>query len=391
MMHDPRTTLISMLRGAGARAAPARGEARAWEHLLIHARDEGVCGLLIEAIRRDGVAVPPDVAAKLRAQVEHIAEANRSGLGHLMRVAGAFHEEGVNLMALKGAALVLGCYRDPGLRPMCDIDVLIRPEAADRADRLLERLGYRRGKHLVRKDFYPRFHYEAEYLGGMPEPVRFDVHVRPWRPLRYARLVPVDAFWKRASTAAALHTTHTGHNVTVPGDAEMFIHLLCHAAFHGATRLLWLLDVQRFAATRGRGLDWTRFVSLLRAWRLVHAARFALDRVESTLGRFVPDEVRDELAAERVSWRDRLALWQSPRDADSPWMHTLVDGVCTDGLAFRMGYLRAVLLPDASHLAEGYRSDHRGWVACAHARRASSAVRRLLWPIRPRGERSVDI
>ena len=75
----------------------------------------------------------------------------------LARVAKRFNDAGVPIMALKGAALNLTLYTRADERPMTDIDLLIKPQDADQAARLLEELGCLRGESLVREDFFHAF------------------------------------------------------------------------------------------------------------------------------------------------------------------------------------------------------------------------------------------
>jgi hypothetical protein len=54
----------------------------------------------------------------------------------------ALHAAGIETMVLKGIALAVMHYSDPGDRPMDDIDVLVRPEEANRALALLAAEGW---------------------------------------------------------------------------------------------------------------------------------------------------------------------------------------------------------------------------------------------------------
>ncbi len=368
-MLTPNTerSLLSILRSDAN--APAPTDLRAWEHLLVRARDAGLSGLLRERLLGAGHVVPAEVLNKLDMETAHTAAANRCILGNLERIATAAADAGIDVLALKGGALLLSLYDDPGLRPMCDIDLLIRGESAEAFDRLLVGMGYDRGVNLLRSDFYPRYHYEREYLGGGPRPVRLDVHVRPWRPLRYGRIVPDDALWDECETRPLGNAS-----VRMPSATYMAMHLVCHAAFHGAERLLWLADVHRFVTSKRDAIDWVLLEERLRAWNLTHAAWFGLARTEEAFGPSIPDEFRDALASIRPAWRDRLALWQAPRDAASPVTHTIGDLLCTHGWRYRAGYLAAVLLPDSAHLAEVYAGRHAGWKVCAHIVRACRKI-----------------
>lgn len=361
--------LTALIRG-NADGAPTADRFVEWERLVDVARRNGLCGLLLQSVRSQGLDIPEAAAQQLRSETDHCASVNGYAMLRLADTARAFRDAGVDLLVLKGAALIADLYTDPGLRPMSDLDMLIHPWDAERADALLRRLGFDRGRSLLTGDFYPRYHYEAEYVQRGARPLRLDVHVRPWRPLRYGRLIPEHALWTDRRTVSIDDATFD-----VPGRADMLIHLLGHAAFHGAERLLWLVDIHRYTTLHQGAIDWDRFTTRLIDWRLTGAARFAIRRTECLLGRCVPDRARNALAVARVSWRDRLTLWQSPRDRRHPFMRTCVDLLCTPGWRLPLGYLRAVLSPDEGHLAQLYRQRHRGWRWCAHLKRAGSAMR----------------
>ena len=59
------------------------------------------------------------------------------------RLLSALGENGIPVLILKGAALALQVYPQPGLRPMGDLDILVKDSNVSRAIDLLESLGYR--------------------------------------------------------------------------------------------------------------------------------------------------------------------------------------------------------------------------------------------------------
>ncbi len=287
----------------------------------------------------------------------------------LERLAERFNEAGVALMVLKGAALNLTLYDRPDERAMVDLDLLVRPEDAGRASALLEEAGAIRGEALVREDFFPRFHAEMAFELGEVHPVRVDLHVRPLRPLRYSRLVPLEALWTRAERVQIGRAS-----VWVPCVEEMLIHLAAHSALHGNTRTTWLKDIKRWADAHRDRIDWDRFLETVRQWRLTLPVREAFERTSADVGRVCSPEVMRRLARQRASWRDRLATAQAPRDATHPVAHVAVDLICTPGWRFCLAYLWAVAVPGREHMAGWYGQSHWGWLACAH-------LLRLIWPL----------
>ena len=344
-----------------------------WPALVNTACDAWLGGLVLQVVERQGWALAPAQMQQLRWQAIQVGRNNARMMRHLARIARTLAHHDVDVMPLKGGALNLMLYDQLRLRPMSDIDALVRPAAATQAMAVLESSGYRRGPGLVRGDFFPCFHYEVELLSDEPEPVRIDLHARPFRPLRYAQTVPDEALWQ----ASRVLETHGAH-VRVACDEEQLIHLATHSACHGHARLLWLYDILRLVDLRGRDLDWDRVIDACRRWKLTLPVREALGAVEKVWGAVLPEHVRMALTQERVNWRDRLCLAQAPHDAKSPVRHVAVNVLCTRGARFRLGYLIRVVLPDRGHMAQIYRGRHFGWLFCAHVRRLLRAVARPL-------------
>lgn len=292
-------------------------------------------------------------------------------LMHLLEwIAGRFNEAGIPVMALKGAALHLTLYRRAGEREMTDLDLIVRPDDLDRAMKLLEDLGCHRGEVAFREDFFPRYYYEIQYRAGSISPVNVDLHVRPFRVLRFCRFVPDDALWERAVPVAI-----GGATVLVPAPDDTLIHLAAHSALHGNALEKWLGDIDRWI--RAKAIDWERFLATVKSWRLAAAVRSGIEAAEGVFGPALPGEVRGRLAAMRAGWRDRLALWHAPRDRDHLTRSILVNAVTTPGARFVLGYLRDVLLPGREYLGEWCTRHRCPWPGAA-------LVLRYAWPIAER-------
>jgi hypothetical protein len=175
-------------------------------------------------------------------------------------------------MVLKGAALHLTLHRNPGDRPMSDLDLMVPPKHAPRMLELLERLGGRLGRPLVRDDFFPRYHYERDVNWPGVTPLRVDLHAHPFRPLAYIRSVPPHAFWRGAERVRVGRAP-----VCVPNAEDMLLHLAVHCAVHGNQRRQWLTDLRQWVGWHRQRFDWSRFERTARDWGLHHAADVALD------------------------------------------------------------------------------------------------------------------
>ena len=344
-----------------------------WNRMAAMAMDAGLSGLLLERAEQLGLSIPEACFAGLTAGARCVAAKNASLERELENVLSVLNEADVPVMLLKGAALTRSVYDRPELRPMSDVDLLVSAADADRALFALLAGACRRGAELVRDDFFPRFHYEAELWTRSAQHARVDLHVRPFRPLRYARVIADDAMWHDARLVKV-----GGATAFVPSDERMFVHLAAHAAFHGCSRLIWLYDLVRWCDRCGDGIDWARMIECCRTWKLSAAVHRAMRRAAELYGPAWPDEVGCELARTPTGWRDRMALRQAPNDAASPLRHVICNLITTPGPRFTLGYLRAVLFPDGAHLRASYAGRHAGWRMIAIARRIFRAVVRAI-------------
>jgi hypothetical protein len=359
-----QVALAQCLPAAHQGAPGSEPHAAHWPVLIRTACQAGLGGLILAAAERNQWHVPPREMQQLRQHARRVRQNNVRLMRSLGQIALALQDVGVRVLLLKGAALNLTLYETPDQRPMSDLDLLVRPDEVAQAMSALERMGFRRGPGLVRGDFFPRFHYEVEYLSDGCHPVRVDLHVRPFRPLRHARTLPDDAFWSRARLLEA-----GGAPVWVLEPEEELVHLATHSAYHGHSRLLWLYDIRRLIDLNDNQLDWDQVVRTCQDLRLVLPARAALRKVEDLWGSTCPDEIRRALYKAPVKWRDRLCLAQAPHDANHPVRHVAVNLLCTPALRFRLAYLIRVLFPGGEHMGQTYPGRHRGWLFCAHLRR----------------------
>jgi len=360
----------------GRSAARELTSATLWERAACLACEAGVGGVLDQALRRQRIDIPDGTSAILTAYRQHLAARNAYQVRRAGRVLGAVIDAGIPFLLLKGAALNATLYEKQDLRGMSDIDVLILPDDVERIDRTLRSTGCDRGPDPVRRDFFPRFYYEREYLTGDRPPVRLDVHVRPFRPLYYAQTVPPDGLWDKHQTI-----TFGGRQVTVPDRENMLIHLCVHAACHGLSHLRWSYDIKKYVDVHGDHINWDEIERTARRWRLTYPVRLALEHVAEI---FESDDpiLRRAIARmrDRPDFRDRLAIKQAPRDATHSFSHVVTDLICLRGIRPRLSYLSGVTFPAKAHMGQWYRRRHPGWLPIAHLTRVIKGLVRVLVP-----------
>jgi len=89
------------------------------------------------------VSLDPEILAALQQDYRGSAIRFMRREAALRPLLAALNDAGIPLICLKGAYLGRFVYKDPALRPMLDLDLLVREEHFEQCGRELERLGYR--------------------------------------------------------------------------------------------------------------------------------------------------------------------------------------------------------------------------------------------------------
>jgi hypothetical protein len=184
----------------------------------------------------------------------------------------SFHVAGIAVMVLKGAALTLLCYKDYGIRPMNDIDILVRPEHAVRAVYLLKELGW------LPIDFMPTEEYmSVSYSHGFRNNAgqECDLH---WHVLSQCRKAhDDDVFWQDADEVKIHDATAYVLNPT-----DQLLHVCIHGARWNITPpIRWIADAVTILNNHSPLIDWDRLILQADKHRLILPLRDTLNYLKA--------------------------------------------------------------------------------------------------------------
>jgi hypothetical protein len=200
---------------------------------------------------------------------------------------------GVETLVLKGAALVPRYYRDPGLRPMADLDILIPIKAFFPALAALQRAGWR--PHRTVTPSLVRTTHAAPFTtaDGFVCDLHWRVFPEPGPPGAEA------ALW-----AASVDVDFYGTKTRALSSTDQLLHVCLHGARWGPVPAIWWI-VDAVAIIRAGDVDWDRLVSQAVTYRFVLRLRDAL-RYLRTLGAAVPADILGTLETVPASALERL-------------------------------------------------------------------------------------
>ena len=238
----------------------------------------------------------------------------------------AFRCAGIETMLLKGAALILLHYKDPGLRPMVDFDILVPAAKAAAAIKTLSELGWTstitrlKGfseiKPLARlgwtpgarpmEDFtqiYFSVRHAHEFVG--PEGFVCDLH---WR--MFPSDVDLNAdqeFWQ-----GSVKTKVDGTPAFAPNPTDLLFHVCVHGVkWNLLPPLRWFADAATIMNNPETEINWDRLIALARRYRQVLPLKDSLAYLQRHLRLSVPSTVLEAFRnlpvseSERVGYRIR--------------------------------------------------------------------------------------
>jgi hypothetical protein len=222
----------------------------------------------------------------------------------------AFHDAGISTLLLKGAALTLLHYRDFGLRPMQDLDILVPEERALDAVALLKAQGWSRNTMPAVRfgRFFLSYRQSAEFTRQPQD--RLDLH---WHVLFQACYREADQpFW---DASVPLEFEGLATRALCPTDQ------LLHACVHGVAwndipPLRWVADAS--CVLESSAIDWPRLLQMAAHCRVIPPLRDALRYLVDTVGASVPGEVVQKLESmpitptEQLEYQYRLKQLASP-------------------------------------------------------------------------------
>jgi hypothetical protein len=281
----------------------------------------------LKALHPDA-AIPAAIVQRLREIYLHDSLKRSTRLYHeLAKVLRALRDNGISVIVLKGAHLSEIIYGDIALRPMSDVDLLVRKADLLRAGEILLELGYTPFSHRWREAVDAASHHLPPFSKQDAAPV--EIH---WTVTRvadhYKRLtahfqIDVDGLWKRARPASIADV-----QVLTLSPEDLLLHLCLHASYHHGFRvgLGDFCDITHTIQHYRDEMDWAQVQACARQWRADRCVYLVLRLAQELLEATVPDAVLNALVPD--DFDPRFVVWAkeqvfAERDRGLPDMRNL--------------------------------------------------------------------
>ena len=287
-----------LLRAALLQGEPALESWNAWRRMVnIDVIDYGshrMVPQLYRNLQRHGVKDP--VMDRLKGVYRYYLYKNEILMHRLGNLLGAFADAGIDTMVLKGAALIQLYYRESGLRPMLDADLLVHASQAEQAMELMAKLQWKAVRYTQPQRRIPIVHSTPfEDSGGR----QVDLHWHLFWECFNAK--DVDEYWKHAvpiqiGGVPTLALSHTDQ--------------LLHTCWHGARwnevpPIRWVADAMAILGSAVEEIDWVSLLEKTQRHRIVLPVKDSLEYLKKKFDAPVPESVLASLSSVRISEIER--------------------------------------------------------------------------------------
>jgi hypothetical protein len=287
-----------MLRAALLQREPALESWNEWRrNVNIDVIDYGshrMIPQLYRNLQRHGVKDP--LMDRLKGVYRYYLYKNEILMHRVGTLLAAFEDAGIKTMVLKGAALIQLYYRESGLRPMLDADVLVRADQAEKAMELLTRLRwtpvhYRRPQMRI-----PIVHSTPFEDGGGRQ---VDLH---WHLLwECFNANDNDDYWENA-----IPIQIGGVQTLALNPTDQLLHTCWHGArWNEVPPIRWVADAMAILGASAAEIEWSSLLKKAQRHRIVMPVKDSLEYLKKRFDAPVPDALLESLSAVRISKIER--------------------------------------------------------------------------------------
>ncbi|NIO21870.1 MAG: hypothetical protein GTN76_14350, partial [Candidatus Aenigmarchaeota archaeon] len=209
--------------------------------------------------------LPRDVYSNLHGIHESLSNICRHHWVIIKKILAGFHESGIEVILLKGAQLCQIDYPHFSLRPMEDIDLLVKKSDQSRIIRLMLEMGFNlyETSETCDKFFIRKISKRRREITHKPKFI--EVHSNLQVPVRLNKSfsVDIDEFWNSTQMKST-----AGFPFLELCPTYNLIYLCSHLGEHHFSRLIWAYDIALLIHRHREEIDWEKLEDLCGSMRI---------------------------------------------------------------------------------------------------------------------------
>ncbi|MBN2829208.1 MAG: nucleotidyltransferase family protein [Candidatus Cloacimonetes bacterium] len=242
---------------------------------------EGGSYRLIPALYKRISLLKPDFPHKNRMKgiYRYFLYKNNSIMHNGLTLLDAFSRNNIDCILLKGAALITSYYGEPALRPMNDLDILVRREDAQKAFSLMEELGWKPRRN---KKFLTQFKRTNGIAMSNGSGFETDLH---WDVVSQSMWKDSEkSYWENYETVE-----YKGRRLRILNPEMQIIHNTSHGLkWNKMSSIRWIPDVALIIEKRRDDIDWDCLMDIIIDKKLVFTMKQGLNFLVDEFGADIP-------------------------------------------------------------------------------------------------------
>jgi hypothetical protein len=328
-----------------------------WNSFLQKARENGISAVVysrVKEIKKDCPHIPSFIFKELKKDYLLNATKNSLIFDELGKALKIFSKAGLQVIVLKGTVLAEKIYRNLALRPMMDVDLLVKKEDLFCLDEQMKILGYRPSDISVEDiDFSSGYLTTLDYRSLSPNSPSFHIHwhfVNSTIPNEsYINNIKIEDIWRNAEKTKIANV-----ETLVMAPHHLLIHLSEHAlrVTHSLSRFSFFCDIDEAVNFYQERLDWERLKKESYKFNLDRMVYQSLYFTSKFLETKIQENVLSELRPKRLSLGEKIFMNSISNNKRFPGLSYLVHLSMNNGFLKKMKFLGRTLFPPPQIMAQ---------------------------------------
>lgn len=326
-----------------------------WDRVIKLCEEDWFTPLLYHHLKSqnliDAGIVPDEIVERLKSDYYNNSLMNMLLVEECGKILKILAEKKIGAMVLKGIFFAENFYKNIALRPVSDIDLLVKMEHIGAVNDILVSLGYLSPANYPGRLACAGYTHTNSLVYNKPGAYHF-VHLHwhiinlSWPVDSIAKAIDMNAVWRSAKK-------------TRIGKAECLKlaphHELIYMAHHGFShffrRAILATDIYEFLKAEGKRLDWSLVASEARRFRLSLALYLALLFTTRRFDMKLPE--LESLRPPRFGLPERLIAHFVGSGKRWYWLYYATYLLGERGFSGRISFLKKTLFPSKTAMAHG--------------------------------------
>ncbi len=250
--------------------------------------------------------IPDMLSQDMRLEYFQCSLNNTRRYYELSKILKSAEENNIPIIVLKGAVLAGLVYSSYALRPMDDIDLLIKPEDIRETNNMLIQLGW---KCKIRDGLLEILNQQGQDIKYVKDDIFLDVHTA-------LKELPISDYWANSQCKGIASL-----KMRILSYEDILIHLCLHIYRHfqmhillgnfGITEIIKLYDVVLLLRNFRNEINWDYIVQTSKISNSKVGLYTILNIVNRDLGEYVPDKILEELKTDAIDLSINRLLYSS--------------------------------------------------------------------------------